>query len=99
MLYATVQGTATSTIKHRSLEGWRLLVIQPYAADGTTPDGEPLLAIDRLGAGIGANVIVTSDGRMVRELMQDATTPVRWSVLGLADPPGQRSASRKGGRR
>ena len=32
MLHARVVGTATSTVKHESLEGWKLLVAQPLAA-------------------------------------------------------------------
>ena len=33
------------------MQGWKLLVVQPLAADGCTPDGEPVLAVDNLGAG------------------------------------------------
>ena len=85
MLHARVVGTATSTVKHKSLEGWKLLVAQPLAADGQTPDGDPLLAVDSLGAGVGSLVMLTSDGRGTRELLKSDTTPVRWSVLGIDD--------------
>ena len=34
----------------------------PASADGRTPDGEPLLAVDGVGAGCGEKVIITSDG-------------------------------------
>ena len=40
-------------------------------ADGRTPDGEPILAVDRLGAGRGETVIITSDGRFTRELLNE----------------------------
>lgn len=85
MLHGRVLGTATSTIKHPSLTGWRLLVVQPFLADGRTPDGDPQLVVDRLGAGVGTNVWITSDGRATRELLGSETTPVRWSVLGIQD--------------
>ena len=85
MLHARVVGTATSTVKHKSLDGWKLLVAQPLAADGQTPDGDPLLAVDSLGAGVGSLVMLTSDGRGTRELLKSDTTPVRWSVLGIDD--------------
>jgi ethanolamine utilization protein EutN len=49
MQLGTVVGTATSTIKHPSLEGQKLLVVQLLAADGRSPDGEPVLAVDSLG--------------------------------------------------
>ena len=85
MLAGRVIGTATSTVKHPSMKGWKLLVVQPLAADGRSPDGDPLLAVDRLGAGRGETVIVSSDGRGTRELLQSDNTPVRWSVLGICD--------------
>jgi ethanolamine utilization protein EutN len=85
MLIGKVVGTARATVKHPSLEGWRLLVVQPYAVDGRTPDGEPQLAVDRLGAGLGAHVIITSDGRSTREMIGSDNTPVRWSVIGIQD--------------
>jgi len=80
-----VVGTATSTVRHPSLQGWKLLVVQPYLADGVTADGDPLLAIDSQGAGRGDMVMISSDGRGTRELVSDETTPIRWSVLGICD--------------
>ena len=47
MQLGTVVGTATATVKHPSMAGWKLLVVQLYGADGQTPDGEPVLAVDR----------------------------------------------------
>ena len=47
MQIGSVVGHAVSTVKHPSLKGWRLLVVQLLMADGK-PDGEPLLAIDAL---------------------------------------------------
>lgn len=85
MQLATVIGNATATVKHPSMEGWRLLIVQPWNIDGRTPDGDPLLAVDALGAGIGETVMITSDGAGTRAMMKSDTTPVRWSVLGIRD--------------
>lgn len=85
MQIGVVQGTATSTVKHPSMEGCKLLIVQFYAVDGTTPDGEPVLAIDTLGAGRGQRVMLSSDGKGTRELLKSETTPVRWSVVGIED--------------
>jgi ethanolamine utilization protein EutN len=85
MQLGTVIGTATSTVKHPSLQGWKMLIVQPYAADGATPDGEPVIAVDALGAGRGERVILSSDGKATRELLASETTPVRWSVIGIQD--------------
>lgn len=85
MNLAVVIGTATATVKHRSMAGEKLLVVQPLAADGRSADGNPLVTVDRLGAGRGQHVIITSDGPTVQELLKDETTPVRWSVVGIVD--------------
>ena len=86
MLNAKVMGSATSTVKHPSLEGVRLLVVQPYGPGGTTPDGHPLLAVDGgFGSSAGDQVLLTSDGRHTRQFLKDDNTPVRWTVIGLRD--------------
>jgi len=85
MQLALVIGTATATIKHPSLEGRKLLVVQPRLADGRTPDGDPLLAVDGVGAGTGETVLITSDGRGAREMLGSETTPVRWTIIGIRD--------------
>lgn len=84
MNLAKVIGTTTATVKHTALNGWRMLVVQPLLADGTD-DGEPLIAIDDLGARVGEAVIITSDGKAVREAMGTNTTPVRWMVMAQPD--------------
>ncbi len=85
MQLGKVIGTATATVRHPTLAGWKLLVVQLLGADGKSSDGEPVLAIDSLGAGGGDQVILTSDGKGTRELMKSNNTPVRWSVLGMRD--------------
>ena len=49
MQLAKIIGTATATVKHPSLAGCRLLVVQPLMADRRSPDGDPQLAVDTLG--------------------------------------------------
>jgi ethanolamine utilization protein EutN len=85
MQLAKVIGTATATIKHPTLVGTKLLLVQPALADGVTPDGDPLLAVDGVGAGIGETVMITSDGRGARELLKADATPVRWTTIGIKD--------------
>jgi ethanolamine utilization protein EutN len=84
MQLGQVVGHAVATVKHTSLMGWRLLVVQPLTADGHA-DGEPLLAIDSLGAGPGAKVILSNDGASARALVKARNSPVRWMVIGLCD--------------
>ncbi|MDR0609598.1 MAG: EutN/CcmL family microcompartment protein [Planctomycetaceae bacterium] len=77
MISGKVIGTATATIKHPTLEGWKLLVIRT--------DMEPYIAVDHLGAGIGDEVMITSDGKFTSELIGTKVTPIRWSVIGITD--------------
>jgi ethanolamine utilization protein EutN len=85
MYYGRIVGSATATVKHPSMEGSKLLLVMALEADGRTPEGDPILVVERLGTGHGETVIVTSDGIATRELLQSKTSPVRWSVLGIAD--------------
>ena len=84
MQLARVVGHGISTVKHSSLQGWKLLLVQPLAPDGKE-DGEPLLAIDKLGAGAADRVIISNDGTGARELVGIKNSPVRWMVLGVCD--------------
>ena len=83
MRIATIQGHVTSTIKHKSFEGWRLLIAVP-----DSPDVAPQVVLDTLGAGIGQKVIISSDGCEARKIVGDEHSPARWSVLGIIDPEG-----------
>lgn len=85
MQMGLVVGTAISTVKHASMAGWKLLIVQPYGADGSTPDGDPVIAVDSLGAGKGEHVLMTSDGKSTRALLKADATPVRWNVIGIQD--------------
>lgn len=84
MNMARVIGRATSTVKHPSLTGQKLLIIELLDQKGN-PEGEPQLAIDSLGARKGDLVMATTDGSSVQELVKSEQCPVRWSVLGIAD--------------
>jgi ethanolamine utilization protein EutN len=81
MRLATIQGHVTSTIKHRSMEGWRLLIAIPES-----PDLGPQIVLDPLGAGIGQKVIISSDGSEARKVVGDERSPARWTVMGIIDP-------------
>ena len=83
MQLGRVVGTVTSTVKHPSFQGERMLVVQLEGVGGK-PDGEPVLAFDRLGARRGDVVLLTNDGQALQEQI-GRDTPGRWSVMGLPD--------------
>lgn len=84
MQLGTVVGRATATVKHPTLAGRRLLLVQPLDVNGK-PDGDPQLAIDDLGSGRGDKVLLTTDGAAIREMIGADNTPLRWAVIGIAD--------------
>ena len=84
MQLATVIGHATSTIKHASMQGLRLVIVQ---ALGVTrqPEADPMLVVDKLSSSPGDTVLINSDGKGARELVGNEKTPVRWYVVGIVD--------------
>lgn len=84
MQLARIIGHATSTVKHPSFEGWRLLVAQMLNPQ-RAPEGDVVCAIDKIGAGAGELVLINSDGTGAREYIGDSKSPVRWFVIGIVD--------------
>jgi ethanolamine utilization protein EutN len=84
MQLGRIVGHAVSTVKHASMNGWRLLLVQLLATNGE-PDGEPVLAVDRLGAGVGEIVVACNEGGETRKMIGSKTSPVRWMVIGVKD--------------
>ncbi len=84
MQLGTVIGHATATIKHPSLVGWRLLVVQPVNA-ARQPEGDPVVAAEKLGSAVWQTVVLNSDGKAARDLIGDAKSPLRWFVIGILD--------------
>lgn len=84
MLLGRVEGSVVSTVRHGSLQGWRLLICQPLndAGEAVAP---PLMALDALGAGNGQQVVLTSDGKSVREKVGDVHSPARYMVQCIVD--------------
>ena len=84
MLLGLVIGHATSTVKHPSLVGLRLPLVQVLDSN-RKPEGELIVAVDRFGAGKGQKVLINSDGKGAREYVGNEKSPARWYVVALAD--------------
>ena len=82
MQLGKVIGSATATIKHESMVGFRLLVVQPLNI-GRLPEGDPVIAVDKLGSGEGQTVVLNMDGKFAREYTNNQKSPVRWTVIGI----------------
>ena len=87
MQLARVLGSTVATTKHASMHGRKLMVVVPLMSDGETVDGFPQVAMDcdGVGAGRGETVIISSDGRYARDMLNVDATPVRWTIIGIKD--------------
>lgn len=88
MQLGAVIGHATATVKHPSLVGWRMVIVQPLN-NARQPEADPVVAVDKLGSAPGSVVILNSDGKGARELIGDDKSPVRWFVIGIVDGEGE----------
>lgn len=86
MRLAVIRGYVTSTVKHPSFDGCRLLVAQPVD-DCDRPDGAPQVVIDEQGAALHQRVLISSDGLYARTYLGDTHSPARWWVVGVVDTP------------
>ncbi len=82
MRLGRVLGSVCSTVKDRQLQGLKLLLIQPLHADGTD-SGDPIVALDAVGAGYGETVYWS--GRREASLAFDPPIPSDASVTGIVD--------------
>ena len=83
MELARVIGRVVATVKYPSLEGVRLLVIQPQDARGN-PTAEPLFAADALQAGPG-DLVSWVQGREAACALPDKFAPVDAAVVSIVD--------------
>ena len=83
MQLARVLGSVVATIKHESLTGVRLLLIQPQDENGVT-DGDPIVAADALQAGAG-DIVEWTTGREAALTLPDTYSPVDTAVVSIVD--------------
>lgn len=78
-----VIGRVVATVKHPSLEGIKLLMVQPVDHE-RKPKGEPLVAVDTVQAGIGETVSYVV-GREATLSQPDPFSPVDAGIVGIVD--------------
>lgn len=83
MELARVIGTVVATVKHESLVGVRLLMIQPQDEQGT-PVGDPICAADPLQAGPG-DLVEWTTGREAALALPETFSPVDAAVVSIVD--------------
>lgn len=81
MLKAKLVGTIWATRKSEALNGHKLMVVEVF---GGIREGERLVAVDTIDAGIGDRVIVTT-GSSARRMVEDDNCPVDAAIVGIID--------------
>lgn len=84
MLIGTVVGQVWATRKEPTLEGLRLLVVQPYVRGGGRT-AETVIAVDPLGADVGERVLVVF-GRAARHAIgRGQDIGFQTAIVGIVD--------------
>ena len=84
MILGRIAGEIHSTINHPFYDGWKLLIVDRLRPDGAAI-GESLIAIDRVGAGVGETVLVIDEGNSARQVFARENAPVRSVVVAIVD--------------
>jgi microcompartment protein CcmK/EutM len=84
MILARVIGTVVSTCKNDRLVGKKLQIVQPLQIRDMSPKGDPIVAVDTVGAGESEVVMVVA-GSSARQTEQTNNTPVDAVIMGIID--------------
>lgn len=87
MKLGRVVGTVVSTRKDESLEGVRLLLVQPLSEE-YEPKGTPVVACDTVQAGPGDTVLFEG-GREAAMALQRSFNPSDATVMAIVDSYGE----------
>ncbi|GFN36792.1 EutN/CcmL family microcompartment protein [Tepidimicrobium xylanilyticum] len=78
-----VIGTVVATRKDENLIGTKLMITQPLSMD-LKPIGEPIIAVDTVGAGIG-EVVLYVRGTASRIAARKMDSPIDCAIVGIVD--------------
>lgn len=83
MLIGRVIGTLVATRKDESLVGSKLMITQPIDID-YKPVGDPFIAVDTVGAGIGETIIY-AEGTASRNAAGKPDAAIDAAIIGIVD--------------
>jgi len=78
-----VAGTVVSTINHPFYDGKRLLLCHLLDTKGNVAGYT--IAVDRVDAGVGDQVLIVDEGNSARQFFGLETGPVRAVIAGIVD--------------
>lgn len=83
MYVGKIIGTVVATRKDENLVGSKLMITQPLNMK-LKAIGEPVIAVDTVGAGIGELVIITK-GTAARIAAKKMDSPIDIAIVGIID--------------
>lgn len=83
MQIARVIGTVVATVKNKSLEGRKFLIVQTLDAD-LKAKGSPMVALDAVGAGEG-ELVFWCRGKEASFPFKRDETPTDCTIVGIID--------------
>ena len=83
MQIARVIGTVVSTIKNKTLDGRKFLIVQTVDAD-LKDKGAPMIALDAAGAGVG-ELVFWCRGKEASFPFKRDETPTDCTIVGIID--------------
>ena len=76
-------GTTVATRKDETLMGSKLMVMQPLSMDYKAT-GEPFIAVDTVGAGIG-EIVIYARGTAARNAAKKRESAIDVAIVGIVD--------------
>jgi ethanolamine utilization protein EutN len=90
MQLARVIGTVVATVKNESLHGRKLLIVQTLDRH-LKSTGQPMVAIDSVGAGVG-ELVFWCRGKEASFPFKREDTPTDCTIVGIVDSEAHVSA-------
>lgn len=84
MRIGRVAGTVVSTICSLVYEGRKLLWCDLLTPEGK-PQGDYIIAVDQVDAGVGETVLIIDEGNSARQVVGMADAPIRAVIVGIVD--------------
>ena len=83
MIFARVTGNVVCTLKDEKLVGCKLMLVQPVDLS-QAPKGNPIVAVDAVGAGEGELVLLVQ-GSSARQTSKTTGNPVDAVIFAIVD--------------
>lgn len=82
MIVGKIVGSLVATRKNENLIGSKFLIVEPYSS--MQKNGEHLVAVDNVGAGIG-DVVLVALGSAARIGCNMERSPIDAAIVGIVD--------------